>query len=236
MKNIFIALALAGALIGNTVAFASSAAITGPAHVHATGISEVVTYHETSIKTNIAGAKTNYTFVLKSTTTNFTVDTAWLLARLENSFHTNFPVGSQLLLTGNGPGYGFRVIDTTGTNFSFDPSPVLSTTESSAYLYSGTQSLTTTNINTKIPVGGNDTESITSVFTLSYDDSAMTNTTDHGHVIFSCTCLAQSKSSETFANGSINANVTITLIGSGQTESADVILNGTLRAKTTYSP
>ena len=233
MKTFLIA--FAGALFCRSPAFANSGAITGPANVNLAGISQDLYYQPISARTNIVGTQTNYSFVLKSTTTNFTVDADWLLARLTNSFSTNFPAGSQLLLTGNGPGYGFRVVDTTGTNFSFDPSAVLSASAPSAYLYSGVQNLTTANIDTKVPVGGNDTELITSVFTIGFNDYGMATTADGTHSAFGGTCLAQSKSSENFANGgSFNANVTITFIGSGEVGTNDAIFNGTIRAKTTY--
>lgn len=236
MKTTHSLIFLAAALFCNSLAFAGPDPVTGPvvgpAGLNVTGASQNLNYQTIRVRTNIVGMETNFTFVFKSTTTNFTVNAEWLLALLENSYHTNFPTGSKLLLTGGIPYYSFLVTDSTGTNF-FDPYQVLKVSAPSASAHSGIQTDSTTNSSGNSPyAAGNDTESVSWVNGITYDDSAMTNTVDRTHTKFSCTCLGQGKFSESVVTAFDTESATILLIGSGYVRGQpNSIFTGTIRAK-----
>lgn len=241
MKAIYPIIILAGALC--SLAPAGSPTTTGPAVVAVHGVSRGPIPAVMGPRTNIVRGITNFTYVFKSTSTNYTIDAASLLALLENSFNTNFPTGSQLLLSDvDGPIYAFVVADSTGTNF-FDPGEVLSTALlGSSIVGSGIATLTSTNQPPGSgPRTGQSVQSESAVLTFTYDDSAMTNTTDGTHTKFYWEGLVHNQYSINSSNSFINANVSIDIIGGGYVRNAvtdfgpfyatNSVFTGSIRAK-----
>lgn len=241
MKAIYPIIVLAAAAVV-ALAPAGTPTTTGPAVVAVHGVSRGPIPPVIGPRTNVVREITNYTYVLKSTTTNYTIDTGSLLALLENSFHTNFPTGSQLLLSDvDGPIYAFVVGDSTGTNF-FDPSEVLSSALPGGFVGSGVATLTSTNQPPgSSPKTGQSVQSESAVLTFTYDDTAMTNTTDGTHTKFTWDGLVHNQYTVNASNSFINANVTIDIIGSGYVRNmvtnfgpfypTNSVFTGSIRAK-----
>lgn len=231
MKTIFIV--LAAALFCNSLAVAGVNFPIGPADVNITGVSQDLNYRQIRDRTNSVGTNTDFNFVYKSTTTNFTINSDTLLALLTNSFHTNFPSGAKLLLLDGATAFSFGVSDSTGTNVFFNPQKVLPLSPATTYLFSGGETDITTNSDDNVPfIKSNDTESYSAVVTFTYDDSAMTNTVDGTHTKFSWTGFAVTKFSENYVSEFTTENITMTIIGSGSIRGQPAaIFTGTIRAK-----
>ena len=154
-------------------------------------------------------------------------------ARLRRHFNTNFPTGTQLLLTGSAGYYFFVVTNQTSTNaWSIATYPVIRSLGFST-IRSGIESELMTN---RVVSSGNDTESYTSAFSFQYDDTAMTNTVDGTHTVFSWNCLVETKSSHNLGTGAYTENVTMTLTGGGQIRGQPRnVFTGIIRAKLTGS-
>lgn len=229
MKTIHLLIALGCLALGNAAARATIAVdlIGEPSvDVHATG--QNLLNQQVSAKTNVIHGVTNDVTLDKSTTTNFTINATSLLDLLTNSFNTNFPAGTQLLLAGSGGYYFFVVTNTTDTNVSLPVSQVM---HSLGYgiIHSGIQSELTTN---RVVSSGNDTEAYTSAFTFQYDDTVMTNLV--AHTVFSWNCLIEVKSSHNLGTGAYTENVTMSLTGGGQIRGQPRnVFTGTIRAKLT---
>jgi hypothetical protein len=216
MKIIYTIIVLAGALFCNSLAFAAPPLVAGPAEVAIHGIGQNLSNDPISNRTNVMRGITNVTQVFKSTTTNFTLNAASLLALIGNSFQTNFPAGCQLLLVANNqPVYTFVVSDTTGTNVGFDPRAVLTATflSNTSFVASGTETLT----QPIAPPGnqaGTIAQTLTTVLSFTYDDSGQ-STTDGTHSQFTWVALVRGKFSLDLANGFETENVTMDITGSG---------------------
>lgn len=232
MKTVYPIIALAGALFCNSLAFAVEPAIFAPVEVTVNGVGQDLIDQQVSAKTNIVGIKTNFTYQLKSTATNFTVNAASLLALLTNSLRTNFPAGTKLLLAGTGgPSYSFAVSDSTGTNYSFVPTSVLNTAPlaESSIAFSDIENESSTNNSF---FTGNETASLSSVLSFTYDDTAIATTGDGTHTKFTWTGLAQTKYSQNLASHFTTENVTINIIGSGSIRGVPgAVFTGTVRSK-----
>jgi hypothetical protein len=233
MKIIYSIIVLAGALFCSSLAFARPPLVAGPAEVAIHGVGQNLSDHEISDTTKVVRGITNVTQVFLYTTTNFTINSGSLLSLIENSFNTNFPAGCQLLLVATSePVYTFMVSDTTGTNLGFDASAVLTAKflSNTALVLTGTQTITQTN--PPSPELGKIAETLTTVLSLKYDDSAMTNTMDSTHTQFTWTALVRSKSSLNIANGFDDENVTMDITGSGSYRGQDAaIFTGIVHSK-----
>ena len=205
--------------------------VAAPPNVAIHGINQALNYQEISNRTNVMA--TNFTLVQKSTTTNFTMNAGSLLSLLENSFNTNFPAGCRLLLVNEGsPFYAFIVSDSTGTNWGFDPGPVLTTRDlTTGSVYSGTKTQTVA-ISSDVVVGGKEAETYTAALSFNYDDSALTNTADGTHTKFTWTGLIHNKSSENITNSFLEENLSIEVIGGGSIRGqSSAVFTGTIGAK-----
>ena len=232
MKTVYAIIALACVLCCHCLAAPpDTGLVIGPVTLNITGTSQNLYYSQVSAKTNVVGSVTNFTLVSKSTTTNFSANNQWLLALLENSFHTNFPAGSQLQWNSE----QIVVADSTGTNLFF-PYPVL-TQDSPVELPSGTDSYTGTNVFGEFATNGNISELFTRRANINYNDSAMTNTTDRTHTQFRWVAFEVNKYSDNFANGFITQNITMKVIGSGSIRGQPpAIFTGTIHAKASGIP
>ncbi len=232
MKIIYSIIVLAGALFCSSLAFARPPLVAGPAEVAIHGIGQNLSNDPISERTNVMRGITNVTQVFQSTTTNFTINAGSLLALIENSFKTNFPAGCQLLLVGNGePVYTFIVSDPTGTNIGFDASAVLTAKflSNTALVLTGTQTITQTN--PPSPELGKIAQTLTTVLSLTYDDTALP-TADHTQTQFTWVGLVRSKSSLNIANGFDDENVTMDITGSGSYRGQDAaIFTGIVHSK-----
>lgn len=181
------------------------------------GVGQNLNYATISTRTNTVRGVTNIVQALKSTTTNITINTDSLFAMLENSFNTNFPAGCRLLLAGQGGYFVFVVSDATGTNAGFYPNQVLSSSFLTGGLpiVSGAETETFTNISSIL--SGKDAESFGAVINFTYDDTAMTNTTDGTHTKFTWVGLMHDKSVATLPSAGwfYNDTVSMEVIGSG---------------------
>lgn len=232
MKTIHLLVVLGCIALGNASARAVAVAeLTGQPQIDIHATSQDLLNQQVSAKTNVIRGVTNDVTLAKSTTTNFTINATSLLNLLANSFDTNFPAGSQLMLRGSGGYYSFVVADQTGTNIYSVPVYQVLSSLGFATIHSGIESESTTN---GFFSSGNDTESYTSSFSFQYDDTAMTNMLAGTHTVFSWNCLIDVKSSVNLATGADTENVAMTLTGGGQIRSqTNSVFTGTIRAKLT---
>jgi hypothetical protein len=228
MKTIYLFIALGCALLLDLSAVAHPITVFGPVDLSIRAVAENLDNQLITSKTNIMGTKTNFSYVYKSNTTNFTMNTSSLLSLLANSYNSNFPAGTQLLLADDGLGfYKFAISDQTGTNISFFPT-VLQTTFSPA-VFTAMKTESTTN---QLNFTGNFTASITSALVFTYDDS--TNTTGDGTITrFTWSGLAEVKQSANLATSFFTENVTMNLTGGSEIfrGGSRIIFTGTMRAK-----
>lgn len=230
MKTIHLLILLACFALGNAPAMATLAAnLIGQPDINISATGQDFYYQQVSSKTNVVRGATNDVTVEKSTITNFTINATSLLDLLTNSFNTNFPPGTQLLLTGSGGFYSFAVSDGTGTNVSSFPVYTVLTSSDLDRINSGTQTLLTTN---RFLSAGNITETYTSAFVFQYDDTALTNTFDGTHTKFSLNCLIEAKSSINIVARTGTENVKMTLTGGGEIRGQPKnVFTGAIRAR-----
>lgn len=230
MKAIYPLIVLACALLWSFPAAARVIQISGPVTINLSGADQGISYHLITAKTNIVGSVTNVSLSLKSTTTNFTMNTSSFLDLIANSFNTNFPAGTQLLLRGYSGSYFLAVSDSTGTNVSSLPLYTVLSSDTEGLVNAGLLTESTTN---QIYFTGNDTEAFTTAVTFVYDDSTKT-TADGTHSSFTLNCLVQSKQSRNLETGASTANVTMDLTGGGNIRGrVPAIITGTIHAKLT---
>jgi hypothetical protein len=242
MKTICLIIILTGTLSSLAIGIVFPV---GPAEITIRGVTQNLNYAQTgSSKTNIVGGTTNITQSFKSTTTNFTIDAGSLMSLLENSLNTNFPAGCQLLLAGASSYYYLVVSGTSGTNVGLFPSQVLSPSALSVGVPIFSGAYTETSSNDIQVIAGKDAESYTAALTFTYDDSALTNTTDGTHTKFKWVGLVHDRQIQliTPTNNSYSENVTIDITGSGllryptnvsPDELSSAIFTGSIRAKLT---
>lgn len=211
MKTIPLFIALGCALLLDLPAGAElPSTVMGPIELSIHAVCQNLDNQQIIAKTKIVGGKTITTTAYESNTTNFTMNASSLLDLLANSYNTNFPAGTQLLLAGNGYGvYQFAISDQTGANISFFPS-VLQTTFAPAVI-----SDLSTETRNGLHITGSYTASITSALTFTYDDSALT-TRDGTTNKFTWSALALSKQSESTATWSFDFGVTMNLTGGSE--------------------
>lgn len=238
MKTIYPIIILAGAGLCSLAPSLppGSPVVAGPAVVAVHAVTQSVVRPPVNSRTNVVGGITNVTTMTKFVTTNFTMNAGSLMALLENSFNTNFPPGSRLLLnTGGGSFFNIIVSDSTGTNFGFDPGEVLSAANLGnglAYVVnSGFSTMTVTN---DFVESGKTAESGTTALSFTYDDTAMsTNTTDHTNTKFFWTGLVHNKFSD-LSSDLYTGNVTIDIIGNGSIRGGgSAVFTGSIQAKVT---
>src|SRR5262249_1781945 len=146
--------------LGNAAVSATSAVnLAGQPNINIAATTQDLSYQLVSAKTNLVHALTNDVTVEKSTTTNSTINATSLLVLLANSFNTNFPAGTQLLLVGARGSYQFAISDSTGTNIAPLGVYQVMLGQPLSVIHSGTETELTTN---QLISSGNDTESFTS--------------------------------------------------------------------------
>jgi hypothetical protein len=204
------------------------ASLVGQPVIDITATAPDLVYQQISSKTNVVHGFTNDTTVLKSTTTNFTMNAASFLTLLTNSFNTNFPAGTQLLLLG-GPGYySFQISDSTGTNLAVFPVYLVFGANTEGFVHSG---VTTELLTNQFLSAGKDTESFTTAASFVYNDYGF-STADGTHTYFHLNGLLDVKSTNSLVTGSSTQNITMTLTGGGQIRGGPpLIFTGTFNAK-----
>ena len=137
-----------------------------------------------SVRTNHTATTTNVTTITKSKETNAPINSGYLLGLLENSFHTNFPSGSKLIVAGVGSlrSLSLQVVEKSGSNVLLDASSVFSLTNGVG-VTSGITTLIQSTTRTGTKFSGNTTQTATEYVTVTYDDTALT-TTDGTHTSF----------------------------------------------------
>lgn len=231
MKTIYPLIVLGG-LLWSSLALAGDIQLIGPATVKLSCAAQALNYQQVSAKTNLVGSNTNVAYVSKSTVTNFTMDADSLLNLFANSFNTNFPAGTKLLLRGESGGFSFAISDSTGTNISLFTDQVL-VSEVQGLVSDGRR----TSATNQTSVTGNDTEAFTSAVRWQYNDSTMTNTTDGTITYFTLNCRFETKQSLNLASGIASENVAMTVTGGGRIRGGTpVIITGTVRGTTSGMP
>ncbi len=229
MKTIHLLFVLGCLALGSAVARAVFVAnLISQPNIAVNGAGQSLEYQQVSDKTNAIHGVTNDMAVFKSNTTNFTINADSLLALLANSFNTNFPAGTQLLLIGSGGFYSFAVSDETGTNISSLPVHTVLNSVGWGEARTGVRTELFTN---GVFTAGNDTEAYTTAVSFNYNDSAMT-TGDSTHTGFFWSGLVEVKGSRNMATGIATENLTMTLTGGGQIRGQPLsVYTGTIRAK-----
>ncbi|MFO1478050.1 MAG: hypothetical protein U1F98_15545 [Verrucomicrobiota bacterium] len=228
ISRIYLALALLPAIGSFSASALPLPAPVGPVQLSINLQDQVAEYELVSTSTNRTSTQTNITSNYKSTVSSGKVDAAGMLYLLSNSFNTNFPPGAKLVLRGSGADFGFFVADSTGTNLILNTSPIL-TISSDASVFSGSEKVTETFKGGTTTYSGNNTESYTAHFTISYNDNTFT-TADGKHSIFQLSGVGSSKVSENIGTGKTSDTVNINLAGSGTfRDESSVILQGSLK-------
>ncbi len=183
-----------------------------------------------SSKTNSTATSTNITTTGKSTLIKTKFGSADLLALMANSFNTNFPPGSQV---GFILGGAVCVVDSTGTNVIFAPSPPATIAFSgviSPTVQSGSQVVTTTIDASGTTVSGYGNAVSISLATLHYDDTAFT-TADGTPTVFTFT--GEYNQTNTRAKGKDFIVITGQLQGAGDgtLRGQAAVLTGTFQIK-----
>ena len=219
-----------GMIITLSTAMAAQATLTffdpvGPAKISLTVMSTPNGYETLRSKTNLTATSTNITTVVKSSVSRKHFDSADMLALVANSFNTNFPDGSQIAMGFN----GFRVVDGTGTNVIFDPSPVETGGEVDSWLETGRM----TEVSTNTPTGSGEADrgnsTTTLVLNMSYDDRALT-TADGTFSRFVLRGIFKQISMGD-AKGVVRTMFDFQVVSSGVWRNESVIMTGEITAK-----
>src|SRR5579864_6691928 len=122
MRKFFVSVAVFA--FGAAAAFAVAYTPPGPVSFQMDAITQSTAFHMVASKTNETATSTNIMTVDSATVATAPFTSSNLLALLTNSFNTNFLAGAKI-----GMSFGnLVVVDKTGTNVIFNPSPVLATT------------------------------------------------------------------------------------------------------------
>ena len=177
-------------------------------------------------KTNSTSSSTVVTTVSKSTVANSIVDSADLLALLENSLNTTFPSGSKLVVTRNGSYLRLFVADSTGTNIVQDifTNLFLGITAGQP-VHAGSQTVISKTGNSGASVSANAVDTVTEIIVLGYDDTGLA-TKDGTHTKFEVTCLLARKSSSNLVTQQIKDMIKFQGFGNGAIRDQNVILQG----------
>lgn len=220
MKRVVVIIALSVLLFGaaNGITFQPP----GSVSFKLNAITQISELHPVGSKTNQTTAATSITIVSKATVSTMPFVSSNLLALLANSFSTNFPDGSQIgMRSGN-----LVVVDKTGTNVVFDPSPVLTTG-----FQQDLQSILQTQIASESQSGsstsGTVTETVISNLSINYDDSEQT-TGDTTHTTFQLKGLFTQKVSLNLKTRSVKIASQFQGTGGGQVRGVTTILTGTM--------
>ncbi len=200
---------------------------TGPVQFNFTASEQALNYALISAKTNHTSKATNNIAVYKSSTTSFAINDDYLINLLANSFNTNFPAGSKLLITGWG-NYTFTVIDKTGTNLIFDVGSVLPITASQRFNV-GTETSITNLAGGGLNYSSMDAETFTEYTILAYNDIPRT-TGDGMHSDFQFSGQLIEKWSNNFAERVTAEAVVLQGAGGGTIRNDTIILKGTMTA------
>jgi hypothetical protein len=219
-------LALSATIFTYTATADPLPAQTGPAEVNLIATTQATDFGEIRSRTNHTKTATNEISILKATLRTAPFHDRDLVALLANSFHTNFPAGSQI-----GIGFGgLYVLDASGTNVLLYPqNAVLSGTF--------TVLLTTGLAREVTPVNGPGGRDIgigfmetTAILTMTYDDTALT-TTDGTHTKF--TFQGPYTQRNSLKKSQTEVNTTIEFHGSagGKLRDIPVMLTGSITGK-----
>lgn len=190
-------------------------------------ITQITTLHAIGSKTNQTTAATSITTVSKATVSTVPFVSSNLLALLANSFNTNFPEGSQIgMRSGN-----LVVVDHSGTNVIFDPSPVL-TTGFEQDLQAVLQSQTASQGQSGASLSGTVAETVISNLSINYDDTDQT-TGDATHTTFQLKGLFMQKVSLNLKTRSVKITSEFQGTGGGQIRDVTTILTGTMTSNST---
>jgi hypothetical protein len=178
-------------------------------------------------KTNTTATSTNTTQVIKSTVTNSMFQADDLLALLENSFNTNYPAGTQLVLSRVGDFVFIYLADATGTNIvqPLSTNLIFGTYAGEQPVHSDLQTVITRNSASSSSASDTSSETVTETMALTYDDSGLA-TKDGTHSQFQVTCLLVRKSSEDFVSQKIKDQIKMQFIGFGTIRGQNVIIQG----------
>lgn len=220
MKRVVVIIALSVLLFG------AARGITfqppGPVSFKLNAITQITELHPVGSKTNQTAAARSVTTVSKATVSTTPFVSSNLLALLANSFSTNFPEGSKIgMRSGN-----LVVVDLTGTNVIFDPSPVL-TTGFEQDLQSVLQTEIASESQSGSSMSGTVNETVISNLAINYDDSAQT-TGDTTHTIFQLKGLFVQKVSLNLKTSSVKITSEFQGTGGGQMRNVTTILTGTI--------
>jgi hypothetical protein len=227
----FLAGMAAVSVLGFWTARGAVISVPGPTTVKLEAITQAEEFHFAGGKTNETATSTNTVSVFKATIGTSNLTSADILALLANSFNTNFPAGSQLGMTG----VRFVVLDSTGTNITFNPGEVLSTVFSN-----GVSSETETEVLSQNQKGSSFSGSITQVepedITFIYDDTAQATTGDGTHTAFQLRGTLILKISRNLKTNLYKEETAFQGSGSGAIRNVVTILNGTITSKSSGIP
>jgi hypothetical protein len=189
----------------------------------------------TTSKTNTTAKGTTVTAVSKSTVSNSVIQTTDFLKLLENTFSTNLPSGSQLVVHRFGEFQFLSVVDGSGTNVVLDLSTnvFLGSVFGEQPPHAGMQTVISKTGNAGDSVSGNLTETVTQTVILGYDDSGVA-TQDGTHTKFEVTFLLVRKTSQNLTTQQIKDTLKFSSgVGNGIVRDQNVILQGTASATVT---
>lgn len=224
MKKFFAAIALLA--IATIAGHAEIIQPIGPVTCKWTVLSQGLNYQLTASKTTATATVTNVTATYKSTVNKTKFNTDDLLALVENSLNTNFPVRSQIALQVD----HFFIVDHTGTNILSDLSNLI-TLELGFGVSADLQNVKTNISASGTAISGTDANVSTNSATLNYDDSAF-STTDGTHSMFNVRGLLTTTTSSTFGTATkVVNNIVFRPTGDGTLRDLPVIITGTMNSK-----
>jgi hypothetical protein len=208
--------------------------ISGPVTMTLTAFAQDYSGLIVSVRTNHTATTTNVTTITKSKETNAPINSEFLLDLLENSFQTNFPSGSKLIVAGVGSlrSLSLLVVDRSGSNVLLDASSVFSLTNGVG-VSSGITTLIQSTTRTGTQFSGNTTQTATEYVTVTYNDTALT-TTDGTHTNFQLSGVLVDMITENERTFKTTEVISLHVAGTGTIrDKTNIILKGTASATLT---
>jgi hypothetical protein len=182
----------------------------------------------TTSKTNTTSNATTATTVTKSTTSTAFIETADLLALIENSFGVSLASDDKIVVNRAGSFYRLWVTDSTGTNtvMELGTNVFIGEAGEEAPIHAGTQTLISKTGKAGASGSGNVVETVKRLIVLNYDDTGLT-TQDGTHTKFQVSFLVVRKTSQNLVTEQIKDTVKLDGVGNGMIRDQNVIVQGT---------
>jgi len=210
-------------------------AASGPVIFALKAFTQDSSYAQVGSRTNITetpsrrSITTNTVTVFESKTATTSLDSAFILGLLENSFNINFPGGAKLIISGEGS-FSFFVVDPGGSNILLNAGGVLSIADNLS-VNSGRETFTRTVSSTATNISGNDVETFTEFADLTYNDAGLA-TKDGTHTELRLSGILVQRRSTGVTTARFRESITLEGAGAGTIRGkSNIILKGIVTGK-----